>query len=113
MTVNTNTTFDSPCGYPIFRTATVRGLRGQFSYVDGKGGGINDGVDESWGPALDGRLIAQYNSPIAADGTRTPTPWIARPDNVKNFYNTGVTTTNSVGLTGGNEKGTSASATPT
>ena len=105
VTVNTNTTFDNPLRLPNFQNEYGQGLRGQFSYVDGKGGGINDGVDESWGPKLDGRLLPQYNSPLAADGTRTPTPWVARPDNVRNFYDTGVTLTNSVGLTGGNEKG--------
>lgn len=104
VTVNTNTTFDSPLRLPDFQNEYGQGLKGQFSYVDGMGGGVNDGVDESWGPRLDGRLIPQYNSPIV-NGVRTATPWIARPDNVKNFYDTGVTTTNSIGLTGGSDKG--------
>ena len=106
VTVNTNTTFENPLRLPDFQNGYGQGLQGQFAYVDGKGGGVNDGVDESWGPALDGRLIPQYNSPIdPATGKRTATPWVARPDNVKNFYDTGVTTTNSVALTGGSDKG--------
>ncbi|GAB3571880.1 SusC/RagA family TonB-linked outer membrane protein [Spirosoma luteolum] len=104
VSVNTNTTFDNPLRLPDFQNEYGQGLKGQFSYVDGLGGGVNDGVDESWGPRLDGRLIPQYNSPVV-NGVRQATPWIARPDNVKNFYDTGVTTTNSVALTGGSDKG--------
>jgi len=102
---NTNTSFDSPFRLPEWQNEYGQGTGGKFSYVDGKGGGVGDGVDESWGPKLDGRLIPQFNSPIAADGTRTPTPWIAHSDNVDKFYQTGKTYTNSVAVTGGNDKG--------
>lgn len=30
------------------------GIQWEVSYIDEKGGGINDGVDESWGPKLNG-----------------------------------------------------------
>jgi TonB-linked SusC/RagA family outer membrane protein len=104
VTVNTNTTFENPLRLPDFQNEYGQGFKGQFAYVDGLGGGTNDGADESWGPRLDGRMIPQYNSPVV-DGVRTATPWIARPDNVKNFYDTGITTTNSIALTGGSDKG--------
>lgn len=100
---NTNTAFESPFRLPEWQNEYGQGAAGQFSYVDGKGGGKGDGVDESWGPRLDGRLLPQFDSPIAADGTRTPTPWIAHPDNVDKFFETGKTYTNSVAVTGGNE----------
>jgi TonB-linked SusC/RagA family outer membrane protein len=100
---NTNTAFESPFRLPEWQNEYGQGAGGMFSYVDGKGGGKGDGVDESWGPRLDGRLLPQFDSPIAADGTRTPTPWIAHPDNVDKFFETGKTYTNSVAVTGGNE----------
>ncbi|MCF2507075.1 SusC/RagA family TonB-linked outer membrane protein [Dyadobacter sp. CY107] len=100
---NTNTAFESPFRVPEWQNEYGQGAAGQFSYVDGKGGGKGDGVDESWGPKLDGRLLPQFDSPITADGTRTPTPWIAHPDNVDKFFETGKTYTNSVAVTGGNE----------
>ena len=86
---NTNTTFDSPLRLPSWQNEYGQGAKGLFSFVDGTGKGVNDGVDESWGPKLDGRLLPQFNSPIAADGTRTPTPWVAHPDNVKDFLRNG------------------------
>ena len=80
-----------------------------FSYYDGNWGGIQDGMDESWGPRLDAGLeLPQYNSPLTDPtdpDTRTKTPWVSRPDNVKNFFKTGQTYVNSLGITGGNDKG--------
>ena len=103
---NLNTTFDTPFRLPNYQNEYGQGFKGQFAYVDGKGGGTNDGVDESWGPKLDGRLIPQFNSPVdPTTGVRTATPWIARPDNVKNFHETGTTNTQNIGITGGNDKG--------
>ena len=101
---NTNTSFESVFRQPEWQNEYGQGTKGLFSYKDGQGGGVNDGVDESWGPRLDGRLLPQFNSPIAADGTRTPTPWVANPDNVNQFHQTGKTYTNNVGVTGGNDK---------
>ena len=45
---------------PKFQNSFGQGSNGKFSYVDGKGGGINDGVDESWGPKMDGRLFLNF-----------------------------------------------------
>ena len=102
--VNSNTTFDTPFRQPSWQNEYGQGGKGQFKYVDGRGGGVNDGVDESWGPKLDGRLIEQFDSPVV-NGVRQATPWIAHPDNVNQFYQTGRTLTNNVSVTGGNEKG--------
>lgn len=102
---NSNTAFESPFRLPKWQNEYGQGAKGLFSYVDGTGAGVNDGVDESWGPKLDGRLLPQFDSPIAADGTRTPTPWIAHPDNVDKFFETGRTLTNNVAITGANDKG--------
>lgn len=102
---NSNTAFESPFRLPKWQNSYGQGAKGLFSYVDGTGAGVNDGVDESWGPKLDGRLLPQFDSPIAADGTRTPTPWIAHPDNVDKFFETGRTLTNNVAITGANDKG--------
>jgi TonB-linked SusC/RagA family outer membrane protein len=104
--VNSNVTFERPFRLPEYQNEYGQGSKGLFSYVDGRGGGVADGVDESWGPRLDGRLLPQFNSPIdPATGQRIPTPWIARPDNVRNFHETGRTFTNNVALTGGNDNG--------
>lgn len=75
-----------------------------FSYSDGIGGGVNDGVDESWGPRLDiGLMIPQFNSPIV-NGVRQATPWVSNPNNIKNFFNLGYTINQNISLTSVTEK---------
>jgi len=96
--INSNTSFSTVQLLPKYQNEYGQGSNGKFSYVDGKGGGVNDGVDESWGPPLDGTLIPQFNSNGVA------VPFIAHPDNVKDFFKTGVTLNNSVALSGSSDK---------
>ncbi|MET1055838.1 MAG: SusC/RagA family TonB-linked outer membrane protein [Pedobacter sp.] len=98
ISVTSNTTFSSLLILPDYQNSYGQGANGQFSYVDGAGGGLNDGVDESWGPRLDGRLIPQFNSNGVA------VPFIAHPDNVKSFFNTGRTLNNGIAFSGSSEK---------
>jgi len=99
--VGNSTTFENPLRLPKFQNSYGQGAEGVFSYVDGAGGGIKDGVDESWGPKLDaGLMIPQYNSPVIG-GVRQATPWISHPDNIKDFLLTGVTTTTNFAITAG------------
>ncbi|MFL5486901.1 MAG: SusC/RagA family TonB-linked outer membrane protein [Gemmatimonadaceae bacterium] len=102
--LNANLTFESPAILPEFQNSYGQGSGGAFSWVDGNYGGVNDGVDESWGPKLDGRLICQFTSPGAGTTSCQPTPWIAHPDNVKNFFQTGVTGATTVGVSGGSDR---------
>ena len=89
--LNTTITFERPSILPDFQNQYGQGLEGEFEWADGNYGGVNDGVDESWGPKLDGRLICQFDSPGAGSSNCTATPWIAHPDNVKSFFRTGMT----------------------
>jgi TonB-linked SusC/RagA family outer membrane protein len=91
ITVNSNTSFENLLTLPKYQNVYGQGSNGQFAYKDGKGGGINDAVDESWGPKMDGRLIPQL-----FDGT--PTPFVPHPDNVKSYFKTGVGYSNGVAI---------------
>ncbi|WP_234735827.1 SusC/RagA family TonB-linked outer membrane protein [Tellurirhabdus bombi] len=104
VSVNSNTTFEKPFRLPEWQNEYGQGGKGLFSYVDGRGAGVNDGVDESWGPKLDGRLLPQFDSPVV-DGVRQATPWVAHPDNVNQFFETGKTLTNNISVTGASDKG--------
>lgn len=66
---------------------------------------VNNAADESWGPKLDGQLVRQWYSWYPQDPRfGQMTPWVAHPDNVKNFYQTGITRTNGVSLASSTEK---------
>ncbi|QRQ99807.1 SusC/RagA family TonB-linked outer membrane protein [Dyadobacter sandarakinus] len=98
VSVNFGYTFDKLLVLPEYQNIYGQGTGGAFSYVNGKGGGVNDATDESWGPKMDGRLIPQFFS----EGQ--PAPFVPHPDNVKNFFETGHTRTTGVSVSGSNEK---------
>ncbi len=94
--------------YAEYATGGPWGIPG-FTYYDGAWGGVMDGMDESWGPRLDiGLKIPQFDSPYTLDANGNPvyeaTPWVSQPNNVRDFFVTGVHQTHHVALTGGNEK---------
>ncbi len=99
---NSNITFSDPLVLPNFQNSFGQGATSDFfQFVDGSGNGYNDGVDESWGPALDrGLSFVQWDS-YKVGGA--PLPWISHPNNVKDFYETGVAMTNNLSLSAGNE----------
>ena len=69
-----------------------------FTWVDGSSG-INDFYDESWGPRLDAGLnLVQYDS----NGEKAP--WVSRPNNIKDFFQTGYSMNHTISLTANSEK---------
>ena len=82
------------------------GDHGKYAFVDGKGGGTNDGDYDVWGPKFEGQLIPQYDSPVdPATGKRTGTPWIARgKNNLQRFLQTGMLSTNNIAVSSHTEK---------
>ena len=98
ITLNSNVVFESLLTLPEYQNAFGQGSEGKFSYVDGKGAGVNDGVDESWGPKLDGRLIPQFYSKGVA------VPFVAHPDNVRDFFETGYSLTNGIAIEDASDK---------
>jgi len=121
VSINSTTYIDRAFKLPQFQNEYGQGNAGEFEFVDGLGGGINDNISYSWGPRLDeGILIPQFDSPVTladgtivrggdtalgGDNTITPTSFVSHPDNLKDFYETGITTINNIAITSGFEKG--------
>lgn len=56
-------------------------------------------VDESWGPRLDGRPVRQWYSWDNVNGLMgEPTPWVAHPNAVEDFMDTGTSFVNNISL---------------
>lgn len=117
--VNSSVTFESPLRLPKYQNVYGAGAGGAFSYEDGFGAGVNDGGLTSFGPRMQGQLIKQFNGPsvdkngkpvrgadiIARAGNPIQaTPFVPNPDNVKDFFRTGVTYINNVAFAQGNER---------
>jgi len=121
ISINTSLFVDTAFKLPDFQNVYGQGNSGQFEYVDGLGGGINDNITYSWGPRMDiGLLIPQHDSPVVLPDSTivrggdtslysglpiTPAPYISHPDNLKDFYQTGITTINNVSIANGFENG--------
>ena len=105
---------------PQYQNEYGQGVAGLFEYEDGLNGGVNDGSIVSFGERLEGQLVKQFDSPstdvngnivrggdiIARNGAPiSPTPFLARPDNVKNFFETGITSQNNLAISGTNDAG--------
>ncbi len=129
ISINSTISFENALVLPDYQNVYGQGLNGEFNFVDGNGGGLRDGVDESWGPKMEGQLLAQYDSPtsngfragdvgnlytvigpvsLAAQlqqrGTINATPFSAQPDNIKDFFQTGHAYTNNIAFSGSNDK---------
>ncbi len=121
--VNTSQMFDNGfLAIPKVQDEYGPGDHGVYAFVDGRGGGLNDGDYDVWGPRFEGQLIPQYDSPvvdgktftttfvrqpanIVFSGNRQPTPWVARgKDNLTRFLQTGVLSTNNIAISSSGEK---------
>ncbi len=123
MQVALNSTFfvEEAARLPKFQNAYGQGNNGDFEFVDGLGGGINDNISYSWGPAFEpGLQIPQFDSPVTLPDGQTvrggdlavtgggaipASPFIAYPDNLENFYQTGYTAINNVSIASGLSNG--------
>lgn len=86
VTASSSVTFERPLVLPDYQNRYGQGFSGRYGYVNGRGGGINDDVDESWGPRLDNDTsIVQFYS------NGQPMPWVSNPNNVRDFFETGRT----------------------
>lgn len=105
-------------GVTIQQGVTANNLYNLPNYQNEYGGGswspfsTNDdgqlvadfGTDQSWGPRLDGRDVRQWYSYDDVNGLEgETTPWVARPNNVDNFFRTGITSTTNVAFSQGGE----------
>lgn len=108
VSLSSNTSIDRVLKTPEFQNeyggGTGVGLQ-YYSYGDGPDGPNTSNSGHNWGAKFDRQNFIQYGSPIGADGKRIPIPWRAYPDNVKDFYITGVTTMNGLSVQKSGELG--------
>lgn len=118
--INSNVTFERPWIKPQFQNTYGGGNGYRTWYNDGWSGSITDplevqqyqaaygksapltgteGTDESWGGPMDGRLVRHWWS------GKDVAPLTPNPNGWDDFWQTGQTITNSVAVSGGNDKG--------
>ncbi|MDY7394308.1 SusC/RagA family TonB-linked outer membrane protein [Aureibaculum sp. 2210JD6-5] len=100
VTISSSATFENPLLLPEYQNEYGRGSNGNFPQIP-PGGTLEEQLaavksNSSWGPKFDGSQQLYYNGETRA--------YSAQPDNVKDFFRTGSTLTNSITLSGGGEK---------
>ncbi|HRN48182.1 MAG TPA: TonB-dependent receptor, partial [Niabella sp.] len=109
--INSSTVFDKP--YRFLDWQTKYGS-GQFSAIpielsgniltDPFGGLIQENVNGTGGGELDrGYFAVQWNSPLDANGKKVPLPLVSHPNNMKDFVQTGITSTNGISMANSND----------
>lgn len=101
--VNTSLMFNSILKLPDYQNEFGFGGGGKYSYLDGSNY-IGDqeyyeAYGENWGPRMNGQEIIQFNS------NGEPVPFTPAPDNVRNFFRTGVLNTNNISINNYTEDG--------
>ncbi|MGV8134535.1 MAG: SusC/RagA family TonB-linked outer membrane protein [Mangrovibacterium sp.] len=96
VTMNVSHTWDSALLFPDLQNNYGQGSDGRLP--EGTDGipYTSTGVDGSWGPKMEGQQVKDWTGNVQA--------FSPQRDNMKDFYQTGHTTSASVALSGGNEK---------
>ena len=68
----------------------------QNTYGQGNTGNLDVTSGQSWGAKMTGQSITNYLG--------NPSTYSAQPDNIKDFFRTGISLNNSIGISGGSEK---------
>jgi len=94
VSINSNFTAEQALVFPEFQNKFGRGSNGNYPLRDD--GSFNNDLNNSWGPLMQGQDLPIWTGDTVA--------YSARPDNIRDFFRTGTTISNSVSLTGGGEK---------
>jgi len=100
VSVSSSTTFEDPLVLPKYQDEYGRGTDGNFPQInpsDNLATQVNAVTStSSWGPRYDGSSQLAYNGENR--------DYVAQPDNVKDFFETGVSLINTVALSGSTDK---------
>ncbi len=90
---SSNTVLEQALIFPKFQNKFGRGSNG--NYPINSAGNFNNSILDSWGPLMQGQLLVNW--------TGAETPYEAQPDNIKDFFRTGNSLTNSIAFSGGSD----------
>ncbi|WP_082455765.1 SusC/RagA family TonB-linked outer membrane protein, partial [Hymenobacter sp. AT01-02] len=110
VTVNSNSSINTVLKWPDYQYEYGQGTGRSFnangemyySYGASPDGANTGSTSSAFGPKFAGQLYYQYDPATQAQSAER-VPWVPYKDNIKGFYRTGSTFTNSVALEGGNE----------
>lgn len=110
ITINSNNSIDDILRWPDYQYEYGQGNNNRnkagdlyYSYQASEDGANTGSTSSAFGPKFDGQSYFQYD-PTVEGQSATRQPWVPHKDNIKGFYRTGYTLTNSVALDGATDK---------
>ncbi|TZF85059.1 SusC/RagA family TonB-linked outer membrane protein [Pedobacter sp. BS3] len=107
ITFSSNSSMEEVNRWPDFQYEYGQGLGGAsyYSYKASEDGANTSSTSSAYGPRFEGQLFYQYDPVTRAQGTER-TPWVPYTNQIRDYFNTGQTFTNSVSIDGGTDKTT-------
>jgi len=105
ITLNSNASMERVNRWPDFQYEYGQGLDGApyYSFGASADGPSTSATSSAYGPRFNGQSFFQYDPATQRQGTER-TPWVAYPNKIRNFFNTGQTVTNSISVDGGTDR---------
>lgn len=108
ITYNVNMSVDQVNRWPDYQYDYGEGRTSSYYSYGDSPDGINTSTSvaagRAWGPRFNGQSYFQYDPNTADNKATVRTPWVAKPDYVKGFFQTGSTLTNNLAIEGGTDK---------
>lgn len=109
VTVNSSLQFNQAYIFPEYQNMYGGGAAPDFlpSSLDSTQQTVQFDYDGSWGPRFDGQQVRHWNSydPSDVEHYGKTAEWKANPNNVRDFFRTGITSTNGIAFGGATSKG--------
>ncbi|MEH0157968.1 SusC/RagA family TonB-linked outer membrane protein [Limibacter armeniacum] len=110
VTLNSNVNFQTVLKWPDYQYEYGQGTGAYFnedgewyySYKASEDGGNTGSTSSAFGPKFDGQMYYQYDPTVEGQSLERQL-WRPYEDNIKGFWRTGSTVTNSIALSGGDE----------
>lgn len=103
ITLNSNVSIEEVNRWPDLQYEYGQGTDGlpYYSFGASPDGASTSATSSAYGPRFNGQMFFQYDPVTQKQGT-TRTPWVAYPNKIRNYFNTGNTISNTISIDGGN-----------
>lgn len=107
ITFTSNVSMEQVNRWPDMQFEYGQGLDGApyYSFLASPDGASTSATSSAYGPRFNGQMFYQFDPVTQTRGTER-TPWVAYPNKIRNYFNTGNTITNSISVSGGTDKTT-------
>lgn len=107
ITFNSNAFIEQVNRWPDMQFEYGQGLDGSdyYSYLASPGRASTSATSSAYGPRFNGQLFYQYD-PVTGLQSSQPVPWVAYPNKLRNYFETGHTLINTISISGNTDKTT-------